>query len=97
MSENGPREGTRDLPRRDPEAGYRAADEESTAGVTYRKMARSLRRRRAELVALAVAGGSPSSIAADYQSNHPLESPVSPHEVETAVRAARNEPPTRKP
>jgi hypothetical protein len=90
MSENGPREGTRDLPRRDPEAGFRAADESSAAGTAYRKLAQSLRRRRAELFALAAAGGTPSSIAAEYQSKHPLEAPVSTREIEAAVQAARD-------
>lgn len=92
MSENGPREGTRDLPRRDPEAGFRAADENSAAGVTYRRLAQSLRRRQAELVALAREGGSPSTIAAEYQSKHPLETPVSRHEVAAAIRGARSRP-----
>jgi hypothetical protein len=88
MSENGPREGTRDLPRRSPETGHRAVDENSTAGVAYRKLSKTLQRRRAELVALAEAGGTPSSIAKSYESNHPLEQPVSTHEIETAVAAA---------
>jgi len=89
MSENGPREGTRDLPRRDPEAGHRAVDEDSTAGLAYRRLAQSLRRRRAELVELAAAGGSPSSIAAAYQAAHPLETPVSAREVDRAIEDAR--------
>jgi hypothetical protein len=96
VSENGPREGTRDLPRRDPEAGYRAPDEDSPAGATYRKFAQSLRRRRAELLALAAAGGTPSSIAAEYQSSHPLETPVSRTEAETAVKVARTGSPTKR-
>jgi hypothetical protein len=89
MSENGPREGTRDLPRRDPEAGYRTPDENSVAGAAYRSHARSLRRRRSELLALAVAGGTPSSIAAEYQASHPLEAPVSAEEIRRATDAAR--------
>jgi len=89
MSENGPREGTRDLPRRDPEAGFRAPDENSSAGLAYRRLADSLRRRRAELRALAAAGGTTESIVADYRSSHPLETPVSQREVETALRDAR--------
>ncbi len=89
LSENGPREGTRDLPRRDPEAGFRAADEKSRAGAAYREFSQSIQRRRAELLALAAAGGTPTSIAADYQASHPLEMPVSAREVQSALRAAR--------
>lgn len=89
LSENGPREGTRDLPRRSPDAGYRSADENSAAGAEYRKLSQTARRRRAELVALAGAGGTPSSIASEYASSHPLEAPVSAREIHAAVRAAR--------
>jgi hypothetical protein len=89
MSENGPREGTRDLPRRDPEARYRTVDEAGAAGAEYRKVAQSLRRRRAELLALAAAGGTPSTIASQYQADHPLEAPVSAREAQVALEAAR--------
>ena len=89
MSENGPREGTRDLPRRNPEAGYRGVDENSAAGLAYRRLAQSLRRRRDALRALAAAGGSPASIAADYEAAHPLEAPVSAEEIRAALEAIR--------
>jgi hypothetical protein len=89
MSENGPREGTRDLPRRDPEARHRAVEEDSPAGIAYRNLAQALQRRRAELLALAAAGGSPAGIAAEYQARHPLEPPVSSREVASAVEKAR--------
>jgi hypothetical protein len=89
MSENGPREGTRDLPRRSPEAGHRAVDENSTAGVAYRRLSKLLRHRRAELVALVVDGASPSTIAAFYERDHPLEPPVTASEIEIAVAEAR--------
>jgi hypothetical protein len=95
MSENGPREGTRDLPRRSPEAGHRAPDASSTAGVAYRKLSKSLGRRRAELVALAESGATASSIAKSYESAHPLEPPVSTNEIETAVARARTRTPRR--
>jgi hypothetical protein len=88
VSENGPREGTRDLPRRSPEAGQRAPDEGSSAGTAYRRLSKSLRRRRAELVALASSGDSPSTIAKSYESVHPLEPVVTKEEIELAVRAA---------
>ncbi len=90
MSENGPREGTRDLPRRDPDSRYRAVDEDSAAGVVYRNLAQSLRRRRAELLALAEAGGTPASIAAQYEAAHPLEAPVSDREAQLAVDGSRS-------
>jgi hypothetical protein len=77
------------LPRRSAEAGYRAADDNSAAGAAYRKLSQSLRRRRAELVALALAGGTPASIASDYLSRHPLETPVSAREIQAAVKSAR--------
>ena len=89
MSENGPREGTRDLPRRNPEAAHRAPDETSMAGLAYGKLTKSLRRRRAELAILAETGASVSSIAKSYESVHPLEPPVSTKEIEAALGQAR--------
>jgi hypothetical protein len=89
MSENGPREGTRDLPHRDPDARYRAVDGSSAAGVVYQNLAQWRRRRRAELLALAAAGGTLASIAAAYQASHPLEPQVSAREITAAVEEAR--------
>lgn len=89
MSENGPREGTRDLPRPGPDAGRRAIEEDSHAGVAYGTLSRSLRRRRAELVALMDAGGTPSSVATAYQAEHPLEPAVTAEEIEVALGEAR--------
>jgi len=88
VSENGPREGTRDLPRHGPEAGRRAIEEASPAGVAYGSLSRALRRRRAELVGLAEAGETPTGIAKSYQSEHPLEPEVTATEVAAALRDA---------
>jgi len=93
LSENGPREGTRELPKRSPDAGYRAVDEGSAAGAAYNQLVLSLRRRRAELVALAMAGLAEAEITRTYGANHPLEPSVSAREIEVAVRAARRETP----
>src|SRR5208282_2072553 len=46
MSENGPREGTKDLPRSGPDAGRRAVDGGSAAGAVYQSISRRARRRR---------------------------------------------------
>jgi len=89
VSENGPREGTRDLPRPGSDAGRRAVDENSQAGIAYGTLSRSLRRRRAELAALMEAGGTTLSAAMAYQADHPLEPAVTPEEIEAAVEAAR--------
>lgn len=88
MSENGPREGTRDLPRSGPDAGRRAVDKNSSAGVAYGTLSRSLRRRRAELVALVKAGGTTSSVAKSYQADHPLEPAVTQDEIDDAFSEA---------
>jgi hypothetical protein len=85
VSENGPREGTRDLPRPGPDAGHRAVDEDSVAGAAYGILSRSLRRRRAELVALVDSGGSLETVAATYLARHPLEPRVTPAEIQAAV------------
>ncbi len=90
MSENGPREGTRDLPRPGPEAGRRAVDDQSPAGVAYASLSRSLRRRRAELAALVEAGGTTASVAKAYEAEHPLEPGVSASEVDAAVAQAES-------
>jgi hypothetical protein len=89
VSENGPREGTRDLPRPGPDAGRRAVEEDSPAGVAYGTLSRSLRRRRAELVDLVEAGGTTSSVAEAYQAEHPLEPVVTTDEVDAAVAEAK--------
>jgi hypothetical protein len=85
VSENGPREGTRDMPRPGPDVGRRAVTADSPAGAAYASVARALRRRRADLAALAAEGGTFPSIAGAYQSEHPLEPDVTASEVETAV------------
>ncbi|MGA8303831.1 MAG: hypothetical protein WA691_10055 [Thermoplasmata archaeon] len=89
MSENGPREGTRDLPRPGPETGRRTVDEDSTAGIAYGSIARSMRRRRSELVALMEAGGTVATAAQAYASGHPLEPHVTTEEIDAAVAEAQ--------
>jgi hypothetical protein len=89
VSENGPREGTRDLPRSGPDAGRRAVDADSLAGAAYGSLSRSLRRRRAELVALVEAGETLSNIVKSYQLEHPLEPNVTRAEVDAAVADAK--------
>ena len=81
MSENGPREGTRDLPRSGPEAGRRAVDDDSTAGAAYSALQRQIRRRRDELLDLLRSGLSDPAAAAQYSRLHPLEHEVTPEEV----------------
>ncbi len=85
MSENGPREGTRDLPRPRPETGRRAVTPDSPAGVAYGSIAKSLRRRRAELVAMIDAGSTAAETARSYEREHPLEPVVTPEEIEVAL------------
>jgi hypothetical protein len=85
MSENGPREGTRDLPRSPPESGRRAVTEDSPAGLAYSSISKSLRRRRAELAALVDGGVSFADAARAYQADHPLEPIVTISELEEAV------------
>ena len=89
MSENGPREGTRDMVRPGPDAGRRAVDEDSTAGVAYGAISRSFRRRRAELAALMEAGGTADGVAKSYGADHPLEPVVTTDEIEAAVVEAK--------
>jgi hypothetical protein len=88
VSENGPREGTRDLPRPGPETGRRAVEEDSPAGVAYGTLSRALRRRRAELVALSREGTDPAEVARRYGREHPLEKPVTMDEIESALAGA---------
>lgn len=96
MSENGPREGSRDLPRRHPDAGRRAVDASSAAGIAYGKLSKALRRRRAELEERVRRGEAPAHLARSYESDHPLEPPVAPYEVERALRDARSRSPRRR-
>jgi hypothetical protein len=86
MSENGPREGTRDLPRRDPDAGHRSVDPNSPSGVAYARLARRDQRRRAEIRALVDSGLSVEEVAARYAREHPLEREVTTDEVRAAHR-----------
>jgi hypothetical protein len=100
VSENGPREGTRDLPRPGPDAGRRAVEEDSLSGTAYASLARALRRRRTELAELAEAGGTFPSVAKAYQEGHPQEPVVTALEVELAIAEAKarvTRASTRKP
>lgn len=97
MSENGPREGTRDLPRPGPDAGRRALDGDSPASVAYGSLSRSLRRRRAELVALVEAGRTASAAAKEYQAKHPLEPDVTVGEIDAAVADSKTKTAQRSP
>lgn len=84
MSENGPREGTRDLPRRDPEAGRRSVDPESLSGRAYGSQARQQRRRGKEIRELLDQGLSAAEVARHYATDHPMEYPVTDEEVAAA-------------
>jgi hypothetical protein len=86
MSENGPREGTRDLPKRDRDAGYRAVDPGTSAGIAYAALGRAARRRREELLELVRQGLSAPRITELYQSAHPLEPAVTIHEIRALAR-----------
>ncbi len=86
MSENGPREGTRDLPRRDRDAGSRAVDPSSPAGRMYAAMERAARRRRDELLELARRGLSVQRVAELYEIAHPLEPKVTAEELRALGR-----------
>ena len=87
MSENGPREGTRDLPRPGAEAGRRAVDERSAAHAVYRSLARRAAQRRDDLVALLRSGLTPERAAARYTRDHPLEPEATVSEV-TALQGS---------
>jgi hypothetical protein len=89
MSENGPREGTRDLPRSGPDAGRRAVDDTSAAGAAYKALHRRARQRREELVALVRSGLSPESVAREYSARHPLERAATVDEVESAAESVK--------
>jgi hypothetical protein len=84
MSENGPREGTRDLPRAGPDAGRRAVDSDSAAGAAYQSIARRARRRRQEITEMVRSGLTFETAAATYARDHPLEPDVSRSEFAAA-------------
>lgn len=87
MSENGPREGARDLPRRDPDAGRRAVDPDSLAGRAYGSAARLLRRRREDLRELAEQRLSPEAIIDRFDRDHPAEHPATLEEVRAVIES----------
>jgi len=89
MSENGPREGTKDLPRSGPDAGRRAVDGGSAAGAVYQSISRRARRRRLEILALVHSGLAPAVAATAYSRDHPLELEVTVREVELAVASEK--------
>jgi hypothetical protein len=97
MSENGPREGTRDLPRPAPETRGRAVTDDSPAGVAYHALSKSLRRRRAELASLVESGMSAADAAKSYQADHPLEPIVTRDEIDVAVAGAKTVAERRSP
>src|SRR5580658_6869392 len=99
MSENGPREGTRDLPRSGPDAGRRAVDSHSAAGAAYQSISRRARRRREEIMALVRTGLSPEDAARKYSRDHPLEPDVSSAEVAAVIATGGSSPsaPKRRP
>ncbi len=86
MSENGPREGTRDLPRRDRDAGHRTIDPGSPAGVAYAALGRSARRRREELRELVREGNPLPRVVELYRTAHPLEPAVTRAEIRALTR-----------
>jgi len=86
MSENGPREGTRDLPKRDRDAGARAVDPGSPAGLAYAALRRATRRRQEELIELLDQGLTPQRAAEQYAAHHPLEPTVTTDEVRALSR-----------
>lgn len=86
MSENGPREGTRDLPRRDREAGHRAVEPGTPAGRAYAALGQAARRRRDELLELLGQGVPAPRIVELYQTAHPLEPAVTTNEIRALSR-----------
>jgi hypothetical protein len=88
MSENGPREGTKDLPRRDPASGQRSLDPDSPAGRAYQAHSRLERRRREILRDLAREGLTPEEIVVRYARDHPSERPVTLTEVVAVLTMA---------
>ncbi len=86
MSENGPREGTRDLPKRDREAGFKSVDPGTPAGSAYASMGRAAQRRREELRELLRSGHSPAQVVEIYRTTHPLEPVPTPDELRALAR-----------
>ena len=86
MSENGPREGTRDLPKRDRDSGHRAVEPGTPAGEAYAALTRAARRRREELVALVREGTPADRIIELYGREHPLEPPVTASEIRSLAK-----------
>ena len=86
MSENGPREGTRDLPKRDRDAGFRAVAPGTSTGTAYAALGRAAVRRREEILELVRQGLPPHRIVELYQSAHPLELPLSLDEIRALTR-----------
>ena len=86
MSENGPREGTRDLPKRDRDAGYRGVEPGTQMDTAYAALGRAAARRREELLELVRQGHPPHRIVELYQSAHPLELPISLNEIRALTR-----------
>ncbi len=86
VSENGPREGTRDLPKRDREAGYRAVESGTPAGKAYAALNQASRRRRAEILDLVRQDLPDPRIAELYQKAHPLEPVVTTDEIRAVSR-----------
>jgi hypothetical protein len=68
--------------------GGRSVEPDSSSGVAYGSLARSLRRRRTELAALFEEVGSFAGVVAAYQSKHPLEPDVTRIEFEAALADA---------
>ncbi|HXY47300.1 MAG TPA: hypothetical protein VEK13_05340 [Thermoplasmata archaeon] len=87
MSENGPREGTQDLPRRDRDVGHRAVGPGTPAGAAYASLGRAARRRREELLGLIQQGLSVPAVSARYRREHPLEPEVTPDEIHALLRS----------
>ena len=86
MSENGPREGTRDLPKRDRDAGHRAVGPGTPAGGAYAALGRAARRRREEILDLIRQGLAAPRIAELYRIAHPLEPAVTTDEIRVLTR-----------
>ena len=86
MSENGPREGSRDLPKRDRDAGHRAVDPTTPAGQAYAALGRAAHRRREELLELVREGLPEARIAQRYRDAHPTEATVTPREIRALAR-----------
>jgi len=97
MSENGPREGSRDLPKRDRDAGHRSVALGTPAGDAYASLGRANRRRRDELLGLLREGVPAPDVSSRYARAHPLEAEVTPDEIRTYVAYLKREKnPVRK-